>query len=77
MAVGTEADSAAVEPHEGAIAAEAEAAPEAIAPPEAEWLEDDEPAPTKRGSTDEAEDGDDASVKSADVIPLRASEDDQ
>jgi hypothetical protein len=43
VAVGTEADSAAVEPHEGAIAAEAEAAPEAIAPPEAEWLEDDEP----------------------------------
>ena len=39
--------------------------------------EDDEPAGSKRGTADDADDGDDASVKSADVIPLRASEDDQ
>jgi len=48
-----------------------------IAGPDLVGAEDDEPTPSNRGSTDEAAGGDDADVKSADVIPLRASEDDR
>jgi segregation and condensation protein B len=48
-----------------------------LAGPDLVGAEDDEPARSKRGAADEADDGDDTSVKSADVIPLRASKDDQ
>jgi segregation and condensation protein B len=48
-----------------------------LAGPDLVGADDDEPASSKRGAADDADEGDDASVKSADVIPLRASEDDQ
>jgi hypothetical protein len=48
-----------------------------LAGPDLVSADDDEPASSKRGAADEADEGDDTNVKSADVIPLRASEDDQ
>ena len=62
----------------GAEAADDESAGDdsELAGPDLVGADDDEPAPSKRGAAGEADDGDDASVKSADVIPLRASEDD-
>lgn len=47
-----------------------------LAGPDLMGTDDDEPASAKRGAADEEGEGDDASAKSADVIPLRASEDD-
>lgn len=51
--------------------------PSELAGPDLVGAEDDEPAGSKRGAADDADDSDDANVKSADVIPLRASEDHQ
>ncbi len=48
-----------------------------LAGPDLIGAEDEEPSRTERGAAKDVDDGDDASVKSAEVIPLRASEEAQ